>query len=364
MYSRTELGVVDIDSIPALRNDAHQPFLLQGVPIASMAGFFNGIRYEDSAEQNQYFTRFGPETTRASKDPAWMEKQTLYFKGEAYPRESWNYRDLCQEAMRARYDANPEFASLLEIQQESGSLLVWDKGLHNPSQTVITESELLATMDVGRLRHGQEARIDPDNHSRFKGALVGLDSCGDGLTLHLRSDEVNCFFAPEKFKRPLLLHCPGLLSNHLEHTLGFSCLDMWDLAECHERTFHKLTHKLEEPDYPDRFCADLRVMTREHGHEITEGMELDIEGFLAANPLIFEGTASRKGFAIDTLRVGLTHDGEEPRDLDWEKWMSRCDPDKAERRSKYDMLRMPQPEPDLDNGIKIPGERRPNRSRR
>ena len=142
----------------ALSNFARHPFTLRGIPIASMEGFLQGLKFKGEEMQREIFTKHGIGAKRAGAKKNWQTTQTLWFQGEPIKRQSKQYQDLLDEAYDAMFDQNAKARKALLATQNA--VLKHSIGRTNKSETVLTRSEFCSRLMKVRTRIRAEEFID------------------------------------------------------------------------------------------------------------------------------------------------------------------------------------------------------------
>jgi predicted NAD-dependent protein-ADP-ribosyltransferase YbiA (DUF1768 family) len=137
----------------ALSNFPPRPFVLDGVAIASMEGFLQSLKFDKPDVQAQVCTLVG----RAAKfrgqkrNKAWKRIQTLWWRGEAMPRQSQALQDLLDRAYQAAFDQHAGFRAALAATHNA--VLRHSMGKSSPADTVLTEREMCSRLTA--LRDGR-----------------------------------------------------------------------------------------------------------------------------------------------------------------------------------------------------------------
>ena len=75
----------------ALSNFAPHNFIIDGVECASMEGFLQSLKFESLDMQKYVCTLVGVKAKYKGKKKKWWIKQTLYWQGKEYKRDSQEY---------------------------------------------------------------------------------------------------------------------------------------------------------------------------------------------------------------------------------------------------------------------------------
>lgn len=122
----------------ALSNFSPKPFELDGVKVASMEGFLQSLKTSSIEMQVHVCTLVGYAAKKWGKMKNWQRKQTLYWQGKEYKRESLEYQNLLDRAYNA-LSKNESFRSALLATGDAN--LEHSIGRTDPKQTVLTRSE-------------------------------------------------------------------------------------------------------------------------------------------------------------------------------------------------------------------------------
>lgn len=123
----------------ALSNFTPHPFTFRGIPIASMEGALQGLKFKSPEMQKVVFQLVGKAAKFKGKPKKWWRDQTLYFQGQAIGRHSPEYQSLLDELFRAMFFQNAKARKALI---DSGdAVLKHTIGKSDPKQTVLTTAE-------------------------------------------------------------------------------------------------------------------------------------------------------------------------------------------------------------------------------
>ncbi len=123
-----------------LHNRQERHFVFDDVVCGSLEGVLQSLKFPDSAVQEEICGLSGREAYEAGMDPGWKETQTLYWRGEAYARESAEYDCLMDRLYQAVYDQDPQFR--LDVNLLKGAKLYLKKGSSRRANHVQTRAEL------------------------------------------------------------------------------------------------------------------------------------------------------------------------------------------------------------------------------
>lgn len=133
-----------------LSNFFPHPFIFRGIPVASMEGFLQGLKFKSPEMQRDVFTLVGFAAKRKGAPKNWYRTQTLWYQGHPIPRKSRLYQDLLDEAYDEMYRQNAAFRKALA--DTGNATLTHSIGRINQSETVLTIREFISRLT--RLRAG------------------------------------------------------------------------------------------------------------------------------------------------------------------------------------------------------------------
>lgn len=134
-------------------------FVFDGVPCASMEGLLQAFKFEniDSQILTCSLTGFDAKRKGSGRNNYWQSKQTLWWKGIAYPRKSKEYQNLLNKAYNALFE-NAEFRKTLA--DAGDAVFTHSIGRNNQKDTVLTESEFCKRLqhlkDFGKLKEEED----------------------------------------------------------------------------------------------------------------------------------------------------------------------------------------------------------------
>lgn len=136
----------------ALSNFSPHPFVLDGVQCNSMEGFLQSLKFESQEMQAYVCTLVGFAAKKKGRNKNWQEKQTLYWRGVPYKRDSDEYQNLLNRAYNAMFE-NTKFKAALAA--TNGATLTHSIGKNKKSETVLTTQEFCSRLtylrDKGKL---------------------------------------------------------------------------------------------------------------------------------------------------------------------------------------------------------------------
>ena len=127
----------------ALSNFAPHPFTIDGVYCCSMEGFLQSLKFSNPQMQEYVCTLVGKAAKFKGKDKKWWLKQTLYWRGKEYKRDSQEYQLLLNKAYNALYNNEGFKKALLATQDASLTHSIGKSDIH---KTVLTEQEFCSRL--------------------------------------------------------------------------------------------------------------------------------------------------------------------------------------------------------------------------
>lgn len=128
----------------ALSNFAPHPFIFDGVEVASMEGLLQSFKFEKPHIQVEVCKLVGLAAKKRGRSKNWQERQTLYWKGVAYKRDSDEYQELLDRAYQAMCDQNEGFRKALLATGDA--VLDHSIGRSKKSETVLTRTEFCSRL--------------------------------------------------------------------------------------------------------------------------------------------------------------------------------------------------------------------------
>lgn len=134
-----------------LSNFAPNPFKIDGVRCASMEGFLQSLKFDKEHIEEEVCKMVGKQAKFRGKkrNKAWKSRQTLWWRGVAYKRNSDEYQELLDRAYKA-LSKNRKFMKALKSTMKSN--LKHSIGSSKIKDTVITEREFCSRLE--KLRNG------------------------------------------------------------------------------------------------------------------------------------------------------------------------------------------------------------------
>lgn len=114
-------------------------FTFRGKELASLEGFFQGIKFKDISMQNLVLTYSGLDACniKIASDHDWQQNGTLYWQGEAMNRFSKEYEDIIDELYISAIQ-NPLYRNVLK---KCDKPIIHSLGNENEQETVFTRYE-------------------------------------------------------------------------------------------------------------------------------------------------------------------------------------------------------------------------------
>lgn len=136
-----------------LSNFSPHGFVVDGVECASMEGFLQSLKFQDPEMQKHVCTLVGKAAKFKGKKKKWWKTQTLYWQGEAIPRDSKRYQELLDKAFNALAENSSFRRALLATQNAT---LTHNMGKKKTSETVLTKNEFTSRLTAIRNRLQKE----------------------------------------------------------------------------------------------------------------------------------------------------------------------------------------------------------------
>lgn len=142
-YYDPETNTLDIRSngvYPSnvLSNLCSNGFRFDGMVCGSMEGFLQSLKHQDGDKQRQICSMKGGNARKRSVT-SWQTDQIVWWKGQAYDRQSEEYQALIRRAYQAMFDQSERFRAAL--MQTRGIKLIHSSGETNPYKTILTAQE-------------------------------------------------------------------------------------------------------------------------------------------------------------------------------------------------------------------------------
>jgi hypothetical protein len=134
----------------ALSNFAPHPFFIDEVLCNSMEGFLQSLKFDKEPVQVEVCKLVGRAAKFRGKkrNRAWQSKQTLWWKGKPYLRDSNAYQGLLVEAYMAMLHQSESFRNALKA--SGNAVFTHSMGSNKEEKTVLTEREFCAILSTLR----------------------------------------------------------------------------------------------------------------------------------------------------------------------------------------------------------------------
>jgi hypothetical protein len=141
----------------ALSNFSPHAFVFRNIPIASMEGFLQGLKFENPEMQKHVFTLVGKKAKFKGKKKNWRVRQTLFFQGQEIDRHSAEYQALLDQAFDAMFTQNESARRALLASQNA--VLTHSIGRQKESETVLTRTEFCSRLTRIRARFQSQLKL-------------------------------------------------------------------------------------------------------------------------------------------------------------------------------------------------------------
>ena len=130
----------------ALSNFTPHPFVFDDVPVMSMEGFLQSLKFDKEHIQIEVCKMVGMQAKRRgfARNKAWKTKQTLWWRGVPFDRHGEDYQKLLDRAYQAMFDQNDGFRAALAA--SGNATFTHSIGKNKESDTVLTESEFCSRL--------------------------------------------------------------------------------------------------------------------------------------------------------------------------------------------------------------------------
>lgn len=152
-----------------LSNLCSNGFRFDGVLCGSMEGFLQSLKQQEKNKQLQICQMKGGNARKRSVT-SWQTDQIVWWKGQAYDRQSDDYQKLIRRAYQAMFEQSERFRAAL--MQTRGVTLIHSSGEENPYKTILTEQEFCQILTEMRdnydkrnkgIVHKKRVFVDMDN---------------------------------------------------------------------------------------------------------------------------------------------------------------------------------------------------------
>jgi hypothetical protein len=127
-----------------LSNFAFNPFVFDGVKVASMEGLLQAFKFYDQNVQIEVCKLQGYAAKKRGKNQRWQSNQILFWQGQEYKRDSQEYQDLLDRAYQAMFEQCPVFRKALK---ETGDTVIEHSiGGVDSKETILTQQEFCSRL--------------------------------------------------------------------------------------------------------------------------------------------------------------------------------------------------------------------------
>lgn len=132
-----------------LSNFTMRSFVFDGVLCHSLEGILQSLKFKDPVQQAEICQTLPPSSAKKiGTDQNWKTHQVLYWKGEAYGRESVAYANLIRSIFESAYDQDPSFQK--DLSETIGVPLSHSIGVSDAKETVLTRGEFISILTALR----------------------------------------------------------------------------------------------------------------------------------------------------------------------------------------------------------------------
>ena len=128
----------------SLSNFAGHRFVIDNVECNSMEGFLQSLKFKEPHIQIEVCKLVGKAAKFRGKHKKWYTKQTLYWLGIEYKRDSKGYQNLLNAAYNCMYEQSESFRKALLASGDAN--LTHSMGKNDISKTVLTEREFCSRL--------------------------------------------------------------------------------------------------------------------------------------------------------------------------------------------------------------------------
>lgn len=127
----------------SLSNFAPHTFEIDGIQCASMEGFLQSLKFQNSDMQKYVCNLVGKAAKFKGKNKKWQKTGNLYWQGKIIPRNSESYQELLDKA----YNALAQNQSFKKALLTTGNAtLTHNIGKNKISETVFTKTEFVSRL--------------------------------------------------------------------------------------------------------------------------------------------------------------------------------------------------------------------------
>lgn len=127
----------------SLSNFAPHEFMIDNIKYASMEGFLQALKFQNSDMQKYVCSLVGKATKFKGKNKKWQKTGNLYWKGEIIPRNSQSYQELLDKAYNALAQNQSFKKALLATRNAT---LTHSIGKTKISETILTKTEFISRL--------------------------------------------------------------------------------------------------------------------------------------------------------------------------------------------------------------------------
>jgi len=152
-----------------LSNLCSNGFRFEGVLCGSMEGFLQSLKQQEKSKQLQICQMKGGNARKRSVT-SWQTDQIVWWKGQAYDRQSEEYQRLIRRAYQAMFEQSERFRAAL--MQTRGITLTHTSGETNPFKTILTSQEFCSILTEMRDKYDKRDK----GLERKKRVFVDMDN--------------------------------------------------------------------------------------------------------------------------------------------------------------------------------------------
>jgi len=152
-----------------LSNLCSNGFRFEGVLCGSMEGFLQSLKQQEKSKQLQICQMKGGNARKRSVT-SWQTDQIVWWKGQAYDRQSEEYQRLIRRAYQAMFEQSERFRAALI--QTRGITLTHTSGETNPFKTILTSQEFCSILSELRDKYDKRNK----GIERKKRVFVDMDN--------------------------------------------------------------------------------------------------------------------------------------------------------------------------------------------
>lgn len=164
-----------------LSNLCSNGFRFEGMVCGSMEGFLQSLKQKDRDKQRQICSMKGGNARKRSVT-SWQTDQIVWWKGQAYDRQSDEYQELLRRAYQAMFSQSERFRAAL--MQTRGITLIHSSGEENPYKTILTGREFCQILTEIRDNYDRRDK----GIVRKKRVLVEMDNAVVEMVITHRND--------------------------------------------------------------------------------------------------------------------------------------------------------------------------------